>query len=180
MVWERLPNPKRNEIWHELPVDDALGIDIRQVIDGCVRDHGHEIFLRSPTDQKCPCAETTGPFKEFDPRCSTCNGFGFIYQDFKLRTYRRPAFGTFGFTGGTMRREIGIIGAADLVFYFKHTAKSVVGHHILEVTTDDKGLATKPFQIERTHEILLSHLYRERLGRPEYWAVLVRERRVIK
>jgi hypothetical protein len=180
MVWERLSDPDKKHPWQELPVYDAAGIDIRQTITNCVRDHGHEVFLRSPTDQKCPCAETTGPFKEFDPRCSTCNGFGFIYVDTKIRTYRRPAFGTFGFTGGTMRQEIGVFGAADLVFYFQHTARSVVGHHILEVTTDDAGLATKPYQIERTHEILLAHLYRERVGRPEYWAVLTRDRRINK
>lgn len=180
MVWERLSQPDKNTVWHELPVDDGSDIDIRQTIDNCVRDHGHEIFLRSPTDQKCPCAETTGAFKEFDTRCSSCNGFGFIYRDTNVRTYRRPAFGTFGFTGGSVRQEIGIIGAADLVFYFQFAARSVVGDFVLEVTTDDSGLATKPYQIERTYEILLAHLYREKKGRPEYWATLCRERRVNK
>lgn len=180
MVWERLTQPAQTHPWHNLPAFDGEDIDIREVISNCLRDHGHEVFLREPTDQKCPCADTTGAFKEFDPRCPDCNGFGFMYRDVKLRTYRRPAFGTFGFTGGTMRHQPGVIGAADLVFYFKHTAKSVVGDFILEVTTDDLGIATKPYQIERTYEIMLAHLYRERLGRPEYWAALARERRVVK
>jgi hypothetical protein len=180
MVWERLAQPSRAHPWHELPTDSSAGVDIRAVIAECVKNHGHELFLREPTDQKCACAEASGAFKEFDPRCPECNGFGYIYRDVKLRSYRRPAFGTFGFTGGTIRREPGVIGAADLVFYFKHTARSVVGDFIIEVTTDDEGLATKPYQIERTYEILLSHLYREKLGRPEYWAALAREKRVVK
>jgi hypothetical protein len=97
-----------------------------------------------------------------------------------MRTYRRPAYGTFGFVGATQRTEVGEQGAADLVFYFEYFQTPVVGHHVVEVRTDDAGQPTVPFKIERVFQIHHAHLYREKLGRPEYWATLCRERVVGK
>ena len=79
-----------------------------------------------------------------------------------------------------MRYSPGTLGAEDTVWYFAHVDTPVVGHHLIEVRTDDAGVATKPFNIERTHEIHQAHLTRERQGRPEFWEVLVRARRVGK
>jgi len=179
MVWEK-QTPDANSPYGNIPAIDGSNIDLRREIAECLRVHGHEIFLRTRTDQRCPSHNNDDAFKEFDPRCEFCQGFGFMYKDTKLRSYRRPAFGTFGFTGAAMRFEPGTMGAEDTVWYFAHEAESVVGNHIIEVTTDDAGLATKPYNIERTHEIQQAHLTRERSGRPEFWEVLARARRIGK
>lgn len=177
MVWERT-SPQPALPWQELALESLEGdIDIRVFLKECLANHGHVVFVRSPTNQRCHCWESRdGAFEEGDPNCSDCQGFGFYYIDRRTRAYRRPAFGTFGFTGAATRQQIGELGVADQVWYFEHTATPVIGHHIIEVTTDDNGEPTLPFQIERTWAIKLSHLYREKRGRPEYWACLARER----
>jgi hypothetical protein len=101
-------------------------------------------------------------------------------EDIRTRAYRRPAFGTFGFVGATVRTDIGMLGVGDTVWYFRYDVTAAVGYHIIECTTDDLGVVTEPFQIERTHEVKLAHLYRDRNGRPEYFAVLARERTIGK
>ncbi len=175
MVWERLPTGGTS-VWHELADLRDGDIDIREFINECLNKHGHEVFVRSPTEQRCSCFDPNDAFREFDPRCPDCQGFGYFYRDVLETAYRRPAFGTFGFTGAAQRVEVGTVGMADHVWYFRHTATPVVGHHVVECTTDDEGkIKTNPKHIERVHQILLAHLYREKLGRPEYWAVLTRE-----
>lgn len=175
MVWERLDDDQLSP-WYELPGVVDGDIDIRKAIDECLTNHGHEIYLRETTEQRCTCFNPNDAFREFDPRCPTCQGFGYLYRDVLQRSYRRPAYGTFGFTGAAQRIEIGTLGMADFVWYFKHTSEPVVGHHIVECTTDDEGkIKTNAKHIERIHEIKLAHLYRDRKGRPEYWACLTRE-----
>jgi hypothetical protein len=180
MVWETAtPNP--NDPFGALRAFEGPGIDLRAVMERCLEDHGHNVFLRSPTGQVCACRKRQddpihpSPHDEFDIHCPDCQGFGYYYEDVKMRAYRRPAFGTFGFTGGLLRSPVGNFGVADTVWYFKHTEKSVVGHHIIEVTVDDDGDVVKAENIERIHEIRQSHLARERRGRPEFWEVLCRE-----
>jgi hypothetical protein len=175
MVWERLDEPARSYVWQTLGDFRGDGIDARQEATDFLTKHGHELFVRRPTEQKCSCADTTGAFREFDVRCPTCSGFGYVYHDTKVRSYNRPAFGTFGFTGGAVQTSLGDVHAGDLVFYMPYDEPAVVGHHLVEVTTDDDGLATQPYIIERLYEIKIAHAFRDRRGRIEYWATLARE-----
>ncbi len=181
MVWE-FTNQPNNGVWAEIGLDIRDGeISVRDEIVQCLAKHGHEVYLRSPTEQRCSCFKED-QFDDFNPECSDCNGFGYYYVDRKIRAYRRPAFGTFGFTGATVRSPLGDISAADTVWYFPSTAKVSIGYIIVEVITDDQGNvynAEAP-KIERKHAIKLAHLYRERLGRKEYWAVLAREMKLGK
>ena len=181
MVWERSSPVPTAVPWAELRLDlQDASIDIREHLKRILEEHGHVVFLRSPTKQRCACWHGDTEFDEFNPNCPDCQGFGFYYLDKRVRTYRRPAFGTFGLSGATQRTEVGELGVADLVFYFEHQETPVIGHHIVEVTTDDEGQPTVPIRIERTFQIHQAHLYREKLGRPEYWITLCKERTVGK
>ncbi len=181
MVWDRIDTPPPFP-WSELNLDiNGSDIDIRLEIETCLTNHGHEVFIRRPTTQRCSCWQGDSAFDEFYVGCADCNGFGYYYEDVRTRAYRRPAFGTFGFVGSTTRTDLGNLGVSDTVwYYFRHNITAATGHHIIECTTNDLGQITKPFQIERTHEVKLHHLYRDRRGRPEYFAVLARERTIGK
>ena len=174
MVWEFESTPDQG-VWAELGLDIRDGnISIRDEIVTCLKNHGHEVFVRAPTDQRCHCYKEDA-FNDFNPECSDCNGYGYYYVDRKTRGYRRPAFGTFGFTGAAVRSPLGDISAGDTVWYFPHTVNISIGYKIIEVITDDDGNARQPYKMERKHAVKLAHLYRERRGRKEYWAVLARE-----
>jgi hypothetical protein len=175
MVWDRVDTPSPFP-WSELNIDiDGSDIDVRLEIEKCITNHGHEIFIRKPTSQRCSCWQEDSAFDEFYTGCSDCQGFGYAYEDIRTRAYRRPAFGTFGFVGATVRSDVGMLGVGDTVWYFRHNVPAVVGYHLVECTTDDIGVITAPIQIERLHEVKLAHLYRDRRGRPEYFAVLARD-----
>lgn len=180
MVWERKDVPA-NAVWSELGsglTDDGT-ISIRDEIIHTLANHGHEVFVRSPTTQRCSCYKD-GAFNDFHVDCPGCNGFGYAYLDTKIRSYRRPAFGTFGFTGGAVRSAFGDITSADSAWYFPHTANIAPGFVIIEVINNENGEAIVPYKMERKHAVKLSHLYREKKGRKEYWIVLTREMRLGK
>lgn len=182
MVWETQKTPAQNKPYGGLvPLTDA-GINIREEFRKFVYDeHGHTVFLRIPTGQVCSCRSSQdnlvhpSPYDEFDISCATCQGFGYRYRDKRIRAYRRPAFGTFGFTGGTQRTQVGVGGVQDQVWYFEHDERVDTGSHIIEVTDDDNGLPIEAINIERIHEIKQSHITRDRRGRTEFWEVLTRE-----
>ncbi len=174
MVWERKETPGTH-VWAELGLDIRDGnISVRDEIVQCLDKHGHEVFVRSPTTQRCHCFKEDS-YDDFNPECTGCNGYGYYYVDRKTRAYRRPAFGTFGFSGSTVRSVLGDISAADTVWYFRSTIPISIGYGIIEVITDDNGKAREPYKMERKHAVKLAHLYREQRGRKEYWAVLARE-----
>ena len=177
MVWETsTPNPL--DPLNELGSFSGSNSDIRAFIAECLAAHGHNIFLRVTTDQKCACKNSQddlvhpSPFDEYDPSCSTCQGFGYHYIDLKMRAYRRMAF---GLTNDAERSPWGMLGPGDTVWYFPYDQRVSVGHHIVEVTVNDTGNVIRAENIERIHEIKFSHLFRDLNGRPEYFAVLVRE-----
>lgn len=179
MVWERKDKANAS-IWTELGLDTRDGvISVRDEMVNHLENHGHEVFIRRPTTQRCSCYKD-GAFNDADVNCPGCNGFGYYYLDTKVRSYRRPAFGTFGFSGGTVRANIGDLTSADTVWYFKSIDSITVGNVIVEVVTDDLGQALKPYKMERKHAVRLSHLYREKKGRKEYWVALARELRLGK
>lgn len=181
MVWETRSTPKSTRVYPNQEPITGDGIDLRAEIAHCLAKHGHTVFLRQLTGQPCACRSSLddlqkpSPHNEFRVDCASCQGFGFMYRDRRIKAFNRPAFGTFGLTGAIQRAPLGGVNVADLVWYFEHDEQIRVGNHIIEVTGDDEGGVVQAINIERIHEIKQPYPARDRKGRVEFWEVLTRE-----
>lgn len=149
-------------------------VNVRTQVTNMLETRGHAVFVRKRTSRRCSCYRRE-QYDEPSKTCPYCDGYGWYYQDYEYKTRRRPAFGTFGFNpkANTMLADIM---SGDCVFYFKWDNPITEAYRILEVTIDADGDAELPYQIERVHDIKLSHPYRDQYGRIEYWAALTREK----
>jgi len=153
-------------------------VDVRTEIATILNNRGHSVFVRKRGDRRCSCYSDR-QFDEANPFCPRCDGYGWIYLDYKYLSRRRPAFGTYGFAP-KVRAAFGDLTSADNIWYFKHDNEISEAYCIIEVSVDAEGEPTKPYHFERVHDVKLVHAYRDKHGRIEYWAALARERVVGK
>lgn len=155
------------------------GIDLRNEMTDMLNRHGHKVFLRRASDQRCPSwrEDRREPHPESCPYCWN----GWMYQDELVLTYRRPALGLVaeGLVD-TIRAPFGQITARQTIFYFTHDVAPSVRDAIIYVTLDGTQEPIQPFNIERIWQIEMTEDFRDRLGRIEYWAVMAEQRSIGK
>jgi len=154
-----------------------------KLIDGtsCDPQRGHWVLLkRISTRQRCSCWERVGEgefqysednrkYPEPDPRCTVCNGEGWIYKEELYKTRRRIITPPEGQGSMEKQTDFGLVNVPLIIYYFKNYVRPTEYDRIIEIDNNEDGSPLKPIVKRDTYSIITSEPFRDINGRIEYW-----------